>query len=122
MERKYFANFNDPVDSPVIEIPSPRMDRQIFVGDKMLVAKNVLKAGVVVPAHKHPHEQISVVIRGECDVITYLESGPVKQHCTAGGLALFPGDVEHEVRISPDTDCEIWDLFSPVREEFIPKD
>ena len=122
MEKRYFANFNDTADSPVYEIPSPRMDRQIFFGEKMLVAKNVLKAGVVVPSHTHPHEQISVVIRGECDVTTFLDSGPLTQHCTAGGLAWFPGNVAHEVRISPEADCEIWDLFSPVREEFIPRD
>lgn len=122
MEKRYFADFSDTGDSPVIEVPSPRMDRQIFWGDKMLVAKNVIKAGVTVPKHIHPHEQISVVVSGECDVTVFTESGEVTKHCKAGGLAWFPGGVAHEVSVTSDADCELWDLFSPVREDFIPKE
>lgn len=122
MEKRYFADLNDTTACPVINIPEPRMDRQLFFGERMLIAKNILKAGVLVPAHRHPHEQISAVVSGECDVTIFLESGPVSRHCKAGGFAWIPGDVDHEVRISPEADCEIWDIFSPVREEFIPKE
>lgn len=122
MEKRYFADFGDTADSPVIEIKEPRMDRQLFWGERMLIAKNVLQAGVTVPCHSHPHEQISAVMSDQCEVILFLPEGPLEKHCGPGELAWIPGNVGHEVRISPEADCEIWDLFSPVREDFIPQD
>ena len=45
MEKRWFADFGDAADTPVIEIKEPRMDRQLFWGERMLIAKNVLQAG-----------------------------------------------------------------------------
>ena len=81
MEKRWFADFGDTADTPVIEIETPRMDRQLFWGERMLIAKNVLKAGVTVPCHSHPHEQISAVMSGRCEVILFLPEGPVKKQC-----------------------------------------
>ena len=119
MEKKYFLNFND---AETIDIPAPPMKRQIFFGDHMLVGKNVILAHTLVPAHSHPEEQISVVVKGECDVITYLEGETLRQHCVPGGIAWFPSGVKHELLCTSDEDCEVWDWFSPVREDWIPKD
>lgn len=119
MEKKYFSHF-DELD--VIDVPAPPMARQMFFGDKVLVGKNVIKAHTLIPSHSHPHEQISIVFSGECDVTIFLESGAETRHCVPGGLCWFPSNVNHEVLITSDEDCEIWDIFSPVREDWIPRD
>ena len=91
------------------------MDRQIFYGDKIMLGRNIIKAGTTVPMHSHPEEQISYVISGECDVII---EGEEPVHCKAGAVAWFPANKGHEVIVG-DEDTEILDIFNPVREDWL---
>ncbi|MDQ2712367.1 MAG: cupin domain-containing protein, partial [Acidobacteriota bacterium] len=47
-----------------VETLNPLLQRQIAVGDRMMVARVLLKKGCVVPMHHHHNEQV-----------TYVESG-----------------------------------------------
>ena len=80
--------------------------------DRMTIGEVDLKAGTVLPLHRHPHEQISYIVTGRFrftvgDETTVLEPGMV---------ALIPGNVMHGGETL--TDCRVIDLFSPVREEY----
>ena len=112
MAKTYFGDFND---LKTILIPEPAMDRQIFYGDKIMLGRNIIKAGTTVPMHSHPEEQISYVISGECDVII---EGEEPVHCKAGAVAWFPANKGHEVIVG-DVDTEILDIFNPVREDWL---
>lgn len=112
MAKEYFGDFNTLKS---IFIENPAMDRQIFYGDKIMLGRNIIKAGTTVPMHAHPEEQISYVISGECDVII---EGEEQRHCKAGAVAWFPANKPHEVIVG-DEDTEILDIFNPVREDWM---
>lgn len=91
------------------------MDRKIYTGKNVMLVRNEIKPKAVVPAHKHPHEQMLYIISGECDVTT----NGTTSHLTAGGLALFPSNVEHAVVNTLDKELVAIDIFSPIREDFL---
>ena len=71
-----------------------------------------VEAGAELPEHSHPHEQISIVISGEFEMTLEGE----KQILNAGTVALIPSNAKHSGRAI--TDCEIRDVFYPVREDY----
>lgn len=80
--------------------------------EKITVGEVHLNAGTTVPIHQHPHEQVTYVIRGRFqftvgDKTTVLEPGMA---------ALIPGNVPHGGTTL--TDCVVFDLFAPVREDY----
>ena len=80
--------------------------------DKMSVAHVKLTAGAVLPEHKHPHEQIVNVTKGELELT--VDGQPVN---LVPGLAMvLEPDVPHGGRAI--TDCWVIDVFHPVREDF----
>lgn len=113
MEKKLFADFNE---LKAVDIPSPAMKRQIFFGENVMLVRNVIKSHTLVPMHKHPHEQITYFESGECDA--RLETGE-KMHLKAGGVMLAPANVGHEILITSDEDAVVFDVFSPIREDFL---
>jgi quercetin dioxygenase-like cupin family protein len=72
-----------------------------------------LQPGAVVPLHRHPHEQLGLVVRGELvltvDGVEH-SLGPLE------GFAL-PGGVEHGARCGPQG-ALVLDVFQPVREDY----
>ncbi len=114
MEKFLFGNFENLKQ---IELKNPDMKRQIFYGDNVMIVKNIIAPHTTIPAHKHVHEQISYVESGECDITI---DGMETQHAVKGGVALFPSNVGHEVTATGDEELVLWDIFSPIREDFIP--
>ncbi|HEX3683311.1 MAG TPA: cupin domain-containing protein [Bryobacteraceae bacterium] len=51
-------------DDIPVETVNPLFDRQLIVGDQIMVARVLLKKGCLVPTHSHFHEQISTVKSG----------------------------------------------------------
>jgi quercetin dioxygenase-like cupin family protein len=85
---------------------------QTFWGEQMLVSRVDFDPNVVVPEHKHPHEQFGVVLSGEL-VLTVDGKPLVLQR---GDMYLVPGNVLHSAVAGPEgfTAAEV---FSPVRKE-----
>ena len=85
---------------------------QAFWGTEMLVSRVDFDPHVVVPEHKHPHEQFGVVLTGELRLTVDGEElvlGP-------GEMYLIPGNVPHSAVAGPEgfTAAEV---FSPIRED-----
>jgi quercetin dioxygenase-like cupin family protein len=80
--------------------------------DNMTVASWSVEAGATFPEHSHPHEQISVVTDGEFELTLDGETDILRQ----GRVAVIPSNTPHSGRAV--TDCEIIDVFSPVREAY----
>jgi quercetin dioxygenase-like cupin family protein len=80
--------------------------------DRMTVSVFRVRAGSRLPPHSHPHEQVSIVVEGRLEMrlegfLRVLERGIV---------ASIPPNAEHSgLALS---DCEIIDIFSPVREDY----
>jgi len=86
--------------------------RTLAWGERLMVVQVVLEEGAVVPAHRHPHEQITYVIEGELA----MEVEGRTYVLVAGDSLLFPSDVEHGATALQRT--LVVDTFSPPREEY----
>ncbi len=80
--------------------------------ENMTVVNWTVEAGATVPVHSHPHEQFSMVVEGEFELVLNGETDVLKP----GRVALIPSDIPHSGRAV--TDCKIVDVFSPMREEY----
>jgi len=80
--------------------------------ENMTVASWTVEAGSTFPEHSHPHEQISIVVKGKFELTLDGETDVLEP----GRIAVIPADVPHSGRAV--TDCEIIDVFSPVREDY----
>jgi quercetin dioxygenase-like cupin family protein len=115
MKKMFFGDF---ATLKQIECKNPDLKRQIFYGDNLMLVKNIIPAHGVIPKHHHVHEQLTYVESGECDVITSIANKEMKTHAGPGGIAWFPSNADHEV-IAGDEELVCWDIFTPVREDFI---
>ncbi|MBV9081600.1 MAG: cupin domain-containing protein [Acidobacteriaceae bacterium] len=98
-----------------VETVNPLFDRQMVVGDQMMVARVIMKKGCVVPLHSHFNEQV-----------THIESGALHftingQEITvrAGEFLCIPPNVPHTAVALEDT-IDI-DIFTPPRGDWINK-
>ncbi len=81
--------------------------------ETMTLAYWDIKAGAVLPEHHHVHEQVAAhVISGELELTLEGETRVMK----AGDVAVIPSNAVHSGRAV--TDCQVLDVFSPVREDY----
>lgn len=96
-------------------VPLPGIEQNTLVyGKNTLMTKFKLKQGAKIPPHIHPHEQTG-----------YLISGRIRMRIDADAHELEPGDawcIPGEVAHSADAleDAVAVEVFSPVREDYIP--
>ena len=83
-------------------------------GAKTLAAEFRLERGRVLPRHSHPHEQTGYLISGALRLTIGTETFDAKP----GDSWCIPGGVEHEAVVIEDTVA--FEVFSPVREEYLP--
>jgi quercetin dioxygenase-like cupin family protein len=86
--------------------------RTLSWGERLMVVQVTLEEGAVVPAHRHPHEQITYVIEGELSMDVEGQAYVLR----AGDSLLFPADVEHGATALKRT--LVIDTFSPPREDY----
>jgi quercetin dioxygenase-like cupin family protein len=80
--------------------------------ERMTCAYWEIKAGSVLPEHAHPHEQVATIIRGAFEMTVDGETRTIKP----GDVVVIPSGAKHRGRAL--TDCSIFDVFSPVREDY----
>jgi len=90
-----------------------KITRKVISGTQGMMVWWRFEAGGHAAAHKHPHEQISWMIKGRMD----LRIGDETRSMVPGDIAVIPGGVEHEAFFPEET--EIVDFFAPVREDFL---
>jgi quercetin dioxygenase-like cupin family protein len=100
----------------IIKIPQ----REIVKGYKarFIHTKNTTLAfwevekDAILPLHSHIHEQTMQVIEGKFE----LTVGDEKKICEHGYVVVIPSNVVHSGKAL--TDCKLFDVFSPVREDY----
>ncbi len=101
------------------EIPVERLsddiERQMVWGDRLMVCRLRIAPGTVTPVHAHEHEQITIVERGRA---RFTVSG-AERMTSPGDVLHFPSWCEHGATMLDD-EVVLIDIFSPVREEFLP--
>src|SRR5215203_2195241 len=99
-----------------VEQTAEGIKRQMVVGENVMVCRFTFDPFVVTDVHTHPHEQITLVVKGKAKFMI-------------DGLAVIaaPGDVLHfpphnsHGATMLDEEVVLIDIFSPIREDFLEK-
>jgi quercetin dioxygenase-like cupin family protein len=93
--------------------------RQLFTGERMMLAHVHLERGAIVPKHSHENEQLTWVVEGALRFWIGDEGQPGYEELVVGkGEALFiPSNVPHRAEALEDT-FDV-DVFSPPRQDWL---
>jgi quercetin dioxygenase-like cupin family protein len=92
------------------------VERQMVIGENLMICRLRLAPHIVTPAHDHPHEQMTLVERGRV-LFTIGNEQCVVQ---AGDVLHFPPGAWHGATML-DEEVILVDIFSPIREDFLTK-
>jgi quercetin dioxygenase-like cupin family protein len=88
--------------------------KTLVYGDKTLSAKFHLNKDSQLPLHAHPHEQTGYMISGRMRLFV----GDEVYEVEPGDSWCVPGNALHRVEVLADS--VIIEVFSPVREDYLP--
>lgn len=89
--------------------------KTLTFGEKTLMCEFRLKKGSVLPRHDHPHEQTGYLVSGKLNLIV----GDERFEAEPGDSWCIPGNVAHSAE--PLLDSVVVEVFSPVREDYLPE-
>ncbi len=97
-----------------IENPAPGIQRQMVVGQNVMMVRFTFEPFLVTPEHTHPHEQMTLVVKGK---VKFFIEGEVKI-VSPGDVLHFPPHNRHGATML-DEEVVLIDIFSPIREDFL---
>ncbi len=97
-----------------VERTGEGIERQMFVGKRMMICRFRFAPFLVTPEHDHPHEQMTIVERGR---VRFFIEGE-EQIASAGDVLHFPSNCWHGATMM-DEEVVLIDIFSPLREDFL---
>jgi len=99
-----------------VEYPSEGIERQMVVGEQMMICRFRFAPFLVTPEHTHPHEQMSLVISGR---VRFFVEGK-ERNASPGDVLHFPPNCLHGATMM-DEEVVLIDIFTPLREDFLGK-
>jgi quercetin dioxygenase-like cupin family protein len=97
-----------------VERTADGIERQMVIGNRMMICRFRFQPFLVTPEHDHPHEQMTIVERGK--VRFFIEGR--EQIASAGDVLHFPSNCRHGATMM-DEEVVLIDIFSPLREDFL---
>ena|SRR2546423_9749572 len=97
-----------------IERPAEGIERQMVVGEKMMVCRFRFAPFLVTPEHSHTHEQMAIVVEGR---VRFFIEGE-ERIASPGDVLHFPSGCRHGATMM-DEEVVLIDIFTPVREDFL---
>ena len=94
---------------------NPHIDREMVVGDKIMLARVLMKKGAHVPLHHHHNEQVTYILEG----VLKFNVGGKEIVVHAGEVLCIPPNMPHEAWAEEDT-VDL-DVFNPPREDWLNK-
>lgn len=98
-----------------LEHLNPFIDRQMIVGDNVMLARVLLRKGAHVPEHHHHNEQLTYILDGALKFNIDGKEIVVR----AGEVLCIPPHMPHEAWAIEDT-VDL-DVFMPPREDWLSK-
>lgn len=92
------------------------IERQMVVGQNIMVCRLKFAPFTVTPEHSHIHEQMTLVMQGKVKFIL----GSEERIVSAGDVLQFPSNHWHGATML-DEEVVLIDIFSPIREDFLTK-
>lgn len=102
-------------DDVHVETMNPLLDRQLIVGQQVMLARVLLKKGCIVPLHSHVNEQLSYILEGALKF--YIDGREIVVR--AGEVLTIPPNMPHKAEALEDT-VDL-DIFHPPRADWINK-
>jgi quercetin dioxygenase-like cupin family protein len=94
---------------------NPLIDREMLYGEKVMLARVLMKKGAHVPLHQHHNEQVTYILEG---ALKFAIAGKdIVVH--AGEVLCIPPNMPHEAWALEDT-VDL-DVFTPPREDWLSK-
>ncbi len=90
------------------------IERQMIIGEKLMICRLRFAPHVVTPPHDHPHEQMTIVERGR----VRFTIGDQERIAQAGDVLHFPPGAWHGATMLEE-EVVLVDIFSPIREDFL---
>jgi quercetin dioxygenase-like cupin family protein len=87
--------------------------RRMIVGSREMLVRWEFKKGAVAASHRHPHEQIVVMVKGRLK----LTVDGVETMMEPEDIVVIPPDTPHDAYAIEDT--IVIDIFSPPRDDFL---
>jgi quercetin dioxygenase-like cupin family protein len=94
---------------------NPLLDRQMITGEKVMLARVLLKKGCVVPEHSHENEQLTYILEGALKFWI----GGKEVVVAAGEVLCIPPHLPHKAEALEDT-VDL-DVFYPPRQDWLNK-
>jgi quercetin dioxygenase-like cupin family protein len=94
---------------------NPLLDRQLLVGEKLMLSRIVLRKGCLVPLHQHENEQISYIAEGALKFLIEEREIVVR----SGEVLCIPPNLPHQAEALEDT--LDFDIFYPPRADWLAK-
>ena len=92
------------------------IERQMIVGEKIMICRLKFPPLTITTPHDHPHEQMTIVEKGRAKFIV----GSDEKIVGAGDVLHFPPNLWHGATML-DEEVILIDIFSPIREDFLTK-
>jgi len=88
--------------------------RQMVYGETLMMCRLTLAAGTVTAAHRHVHEQMTIVEKGRVRFVV----GHEEKIFGPGDVLFFPRGFWHGATML-DEEVVLVDIFTPLREDFL---
>jgi quercetin dioxygenase-like cupin family protein len=108
--------FTDWSNIPIKKI-AEGIERQLVVGENMMICRLRFAPNVVTPEHEHSNEQMTLVERGR----VIFTIGNQQRIAKAGDILHFPSGIWHGAAML-DEEVVLVDIFSPIREDLLNED
>jgi len=103
-------------DDVRVEHIADGIERQMVVGQRLMICRLRFRPHIETTVHSHPHEQITLVEKGRVRFVI----GDTTRIATAGDVLSFPSGLVHGATIL-DEEVVLVDIFTPPREEFLKR-
>jgi len=97
-----------------IEHPAEGIERQMVVGKQLMICRFRFTPFLVTPEHRHPHEQMSIVVSGK---VRFFVEGE-ERIAGPGDVLHFSSNTLHGATMM-DEEVVLIDIFTPIREDFL---
>jgi len=104
-----------PWSSLEVEALNPLLGLHYVVGQKIMLARVLLKKGCIVPEHSHPNEQLTFVLEGALKF--WIDGREIV--VSSGEVLTIPANVPHKAEALEDT--VDFDVFDPPRADWMDR-
>ena len=105
-----------PWSTVELETMNPLLQRQLIVGQDIMIARVLLKKGCIVPLHSHHNEQVTFILEGALKF--WIDGKEIVVN--AGEVLTIPRNMPHKAEALLDT-VDV-DVFNPPRADWINKE